>query len=82
MWNPDVTRCTGDGPSLSSGCFRPAGLLFDDSGRLYMTSDVTSNQSCGYWVSNKEGVYSVETSSNVNTFVLLNYFKFDYRLTL
>jgi glucose/arabinose dehydrogenase len=52
MWNPDVTKCTGDGPSLSSGCFRPAGILFDDSGRLYMTSDVTSNAEL--WVLGKQ----------------------------
>ncbi|KAE8442321.1 hypothetical protein EG329_003454 [Mollisiaceae sp. DMI_Dod_QoI] len=40
--NPDVTRCAGNGPSFSSGCFRPAGLLFDSAGRLYMTSDTSS----------------------------------------
>ncbi|KAF2467548.1 cellulose binding iron reductase-like protein [Lindgomyces ingoldianus] len=43
MTNPDVTRCSGNGPSMSSGCFRPAGLSFDKSGRLYMTSDTSSN---------------------------------------
>lgn len=42
MSNPDVTKCAGNGPSFSSGCFRPAGLLFDSEGRLYMTSDTTS----------------------------------------
>jgi glucose/arabinose dehydrogenase len=52
MWNPDVTECTGDGPSLSSGCLRPAGLLFDDSGRLYMTSDVTFNAEL--WILGKQ----------------------------
>ncbi len=40
--NPDVTKCAGNGPSFSSGCFRPAGLLFDSAGRLYMTSDTSS----------------------------------------
>lgn len=43
MTNPDVTKCAGNGPSFSSGCFRPSGLLFDSAGRLYMTSDTTSN---------------------------------------
>ena len=43
MSNPDVTKCAGNGPSSSSGCFRPAGLLFDAAGRLYMTSDTSSN---------------------------------------
>jgi glucose/arabinose dehydrogenase len=43
MTNTDVTKCAGNGPSLSSGCFRPAGLGFDSTGRLYMTSDVTSD---------------------------------------
>jgi len=42
FWNTDVTRCQGNGPSFSSGCFRPAGLVFDNQGRLYMTSDTTS----------------------------------------
>ncbi|RDL39301.1 Uncharacterized protein BP5553_03641 [Venustampulla echinocandica] len=32
MWNPDLTVCT-------TACFRPAGLMFDKVGRLYMTSD-------------------------------------------
>ncbi|KAF8856823.1 hypothetical protein BDZ45DRAFT_803839 [Acephala macrosclerotiorum] len=40
--NPDVTKCAGNSPSFSSGCFRPAGLLLDTEGRLYMTSDTTS----------------------------------------
>ncbi|PMD35890.1 iron reductase domain protein [Hyaloscypha variabilis F] len=52
MSNPDVTKCTGDGPSFSSGCFRPAGLLFDSSDRLYMTSDVSSNAEL--WILGKE----------------------------
>ncbi|KAH8595286.1 hypothetical protein B0O99DRAFT_652353 [Bisporella sp. PMI_857] len=43
FWNPDVTKCAGNGPSFSSGCFRPAGLLFDSKNRLYMTSDTSSN---------------------------------------
>jgi len=43
FWNPDVTKCAGNGPSFSSGCFRPAGLLFDSGNRLYMTSDTSSN---------------------------------------
>ncbi|KAF4637099.1 hypothetical protein G7Y89_g1005 [Cudoniella acicularis] len=43
FYNPDVTRCAGNGPSMSSGCFRPAGLQWDSQGRLYMTSDVTSD---------------------------------------
>jgi hypothetical protein len=43
MWNPDVTKCTGDGPSLSSGWLGPAGCLLDNPGRLYMMSDVTFN---------------------------------------
>lgn len=42
--NPDVTRCAGNGPSASSGCFRPAGLAFDKGGRLYMTSDVANGE--------------------------------------
>ncbi|KAJ4287943.1 hypothetical protein N0V90_011958 [Kalmusia sp. IMI 367209] len=42
--NPDVTKCAGNGPSASSGCFRPAGLAFDKSGRLYMTSDVSNGE--------------------------------------
>ncbi|KAG4417817.1 hypothetical protein IFR04_009025 [Cadophora malorum] len=43
FWNPDVARCQGNGPSFSSGCFRPAGLGFDSAGRLYMTSDISSD---------------------------------------
>ncbi|PVH76304.1 iron reductase domain protein [Cadophora sp. DSE1049] len=43
FWNPDVTKCQGNGPSFSSGCFRPAGLGFDSAGRLYMTSDISSD---------------------------------------
>ncbi|ORY09459.1 hypothetical protein BCR34DRAFT_602846 [Clohesyomyces aquaticus] len=43
FWNPDVTKCTGNGPSFSSGCFRPAGLAFDKSERLFMTSDTSSD---------------------------------------
>jgi glucose/arabinose dehydrogenase len=42
FWNPDVTKCAGNGPSFSSGCFRPAGLAFDKQGRLFMTSDIAS----------------------------------------
>ena len=42
--NPDVTKCAGNGPSFSSGCFRPAGLGWDKSGRLYMTSDVSQGE--------------------------------------
>ncbi|KAF5537660.1 Soluble quino glucose sorbosone dehydrogenase [Fusarium mexicanum] len=34
MWNMDNTKCP-------SGCFRPAGLAFDKSGRLFLTSDST-----------------------------------------
>lgn len=34
MWNTDNTKCP-------SGCFRPAGLAFDKSGRLFLTSDST-----------------------------------------
>lgn len=34
MANPDNTRCPG-------GCFRPTGLAFDHSGRLFMSSDST-----------------------------------------
>ena len=34
MWNADNSRCP-------SGCFRPTGLTFDKSGRLFMTSDST-----------------------------------------
>lgn len=41
--NPDVTKCSGGGPSFSSGCFRPAGLSFDKQGRLFMTSDTSTN---------------------------------------
>jgi hypothetical protein len=43
FWNTDVTKCAGNGPSFSSGCFRPAGLAFDKAGRLYMTSDTSTN---------------------------------------
>ncbi|KAL7771131.1 hypothetical protein CFE70_001073 [Pyrenophora teres f. teres 0-1] len=43
FYNPDVTKCAGNGPSFSSGCFRPAGLAWDANGRLFMTSDVSSN---------------------------------------
>ncbi|KAF2196480.1 cellulose binding iron reductase-like protein [Delitschia confertaspora ATCC 74209] len=43
FYNPDVTKCAGNGPSFSSGCFRPAGLMFDSQQRLYMTSDTSSN---------------------------------------
>jgi len=42
MANRDVTKCAGNGPSFSSGCFRPAGLVFDGQSRLYMTSDTSS----------------------------------------
>lgn len=52
MINPDVTKCAGNGPSFSSGCFRPAGLLFDSAGRLYMTSDTTSNAEL--WILGKQ----------------------------
>ncbi|KAF2663046.1 iron reductase domain protein [Lophiostoma macrostomum CBS 122681] len=48
--NPDVTKCAGNGPSYSSGCFRPAGLSFDKSGRLYMTSDTSAGE---IWVLGK-----------------------------
>ncbi|KAF1840607.1 iron reductase domain protein [Cucurbitaria berberidis CBS 394.84] len=41
--NPRVESCTGGGPGSSSGCFRPAGLAFDGQGRLFMTSDISSN---------------------------------------
>ncbi|KAF2270376.1 hypothetical protein CC78DRAFT_130627 [Lojkania enalia] len=43
FYNPDVTRCQGNGPFFSSGCFRPAGLGWDSQRRLYMTSDISSN---------------------------------------
>ncbi|KAH7310978.1 hypothetical protein BKA65DRAFT_543030 [Rhexocercosporidium sp. MPI-PUGE-AT-0058] len=43
FWNPDVSKCKGNGPSASSGCFRPAGLGFDRAGRMYMTSDISSD---------------------------------------
>ncbi|PVH98563.1 Auxilliary activities family 12 protein [Periconia macrospinosa] len=43
FYNPDVTKCAGNGPGLSSGCFRPAGLAYDKAGRLFMTSDTSSN---------------------------------------
>ena len=43
FYNPNVERCTGGGPGMSSGCFRPAGLAFDKGGRLFMTSDISSN---------------------------------------
>ncbi|KAG9236982.1 hypothetical protein BJ875DRAFT_502985 [Amylocarpus encephaloides] len=43
MWNPNVAGCAGNGPVASSGCFRPAGLGFDGSGRMYMTSDTSSD---------------------------------------
>jgi hypothetical protein len=50
MSNPDVSKCAGNGPSFSSGCFRPAGLSFDKSGRLYMTSDTSAGE---IWVLGK-----------------------------
>lgn len=34
LTNADITACP-------DGCFRPAGLAFDGSGRLWMTSDST-----------------------------------------
>jgi glucose/arabinose dehydrogenase len=43
FWNPDVENCQGNGPFFSSGCFRPAGLAFDKAGRLFMTSDTSTN---------------------------------------
>ncbi|KAH3945777.1 hypothetical protein HBH53_141500 [Parastagonospora nodorum] len=43
FYNPRVESCQGNGPSFSSGCFRPAGLGWDSQGRLYMTSDTSSN---------------------------------------
>lgn len=43
FYNPKVESCQGNGPSFSSGCFRPAGLAFDTEGRLFMTSDISSN---------------------------------------
>ncbi|KAF2013129.1 iron reductase domain protein [Aaosphaeria arxii CBS 175.79] len=43
FWNPNVEKCQGNGPSFSSGCFRPAGLAFDKGGRLFMTSDTSTN---------------------------------------
>lgn len=43
FWNPDVGKCQGNGPSFSSGCFRPAGLGFDSVGRMYMTSDISTD---------------------------------------
>ncbi|KAF2831354.1 cellulose binding iron reductase-like protein [Ophiobolus disseminans] len=41
--NPKVENCQGGGPGISSGCFRPAGLAWDTQGRLFMTSDISSN---------------------------------------
>ncbi|EUC30277.1 iron reductase domain protein [Bipolaris zeicola 26-R-13] len=43
FFNPAVEKCQGNGPGYSSGCFRPAGLAWDGVGRLYMTSDTSSN---------------------------------------
>jgi glucose/arabinose dehydrogenase len=43
FYNPNVEKCQGNGPSFSSGCFRPAGLAWDSQGRLFMTSDTSSN---------------------------------------
>ncbi|KAF1912392.1 cellulose binding iron reductase-like protein [Ampelomyces quisqualis] len=43
FYNPRVESCQGNGPSYSSGCFRPAGLAWDSQGRLFMTSDTSSN---------------------------------------
>jgi glucose/arabinose dehydrogenase len=43
FYNPQVEKCQGNGPSFSSGCFRPAGLAWDAQGRLFMTSDTSSN---------------------------------------
>lgn len=51
LWNLDVTRCQGNGPAFSSGCFRPAGLAFDKGGRLFMTSDVAQGE---VWVLGRE----------------------------
>ncbi|KAF1999420.1 iron reductase domain protein [Amniculicola lignicola CBS 123094] len=50
FWNPDVTKCAGNGPSFSSGCFRPAGLGWDKAQRLYMTSDTSAGE---VWVLGK-----------------------------
>ncbi|KAF2277456.1 cellulose binding iron reductase-like protein [Westerdykella ornata] len=44
FYNPDVSKCQGQGPNFSSGCFRPAGLAFDKQGRLFMTSDTTQGE--------------------------------------
>ncbi|CAO2656883.1 Nn.00g056860.m01.CDS01 [Neocucurbitaria sp. VM-36] len=43
FYNPRVESCQGNGPSFSSGCFRPAGLAWDSQGRLFMTSDTSTN---------------------------------------
>lgn len=43
FYNQAVDKCQGNGPGYSSGCFRPAGLAWDAVGRLYMTSDTSSN---------------------------------------
>jgi glucose/arabinose dehydrogenase len=43
FYNPSVEKCQGNGPNFSSGCFRPAGLAWDSQGRLFMTSDTSSN---------------------------------------
>lgn len=40
--NPNVAACAGNGPFMSSGCFRPSGLAFDTTGRMFMTSDTSS----------------------------------------
>jgi glucose/arabinose dehydrogenase len=48
--NQNVANCAGNGPSASSGCFRPAGLAFDSQQRLYMTSDTTQGE---VWVLGK-----------------------------
>ena len=34
LYNKDITKCPGD-------CFRPAGLAFDEAGRLFVSSDAT-----------------------------------------
>jgi hypothetical protein len=52
MSNPNVASCAGNGPSMSSGCFRPAGLAFDSQGRMYMTSDTSSEGEI--WVLGKQ----------------------------
>ncbi|KAK3315869.1 soluble quino protein glucose/sorbosone dehydrogenase [Apodospora peruviana] len=58
MTNPDNAKCPG-------ACFRPAGLAFDSTGRLWMTSDTTGE----IYVLQKTGDGSTPTATASGTIV-------------